>query len=212
MIEDESEIIGGESDESETSIHRIERINRITDRNKCLTALVKVNGIEKEFIVDTGSPISIMPVDEKKLKQTEIQKVKQQYQDVNKNEVKFRGKIPANIEYENNKQKTQILITERNDITPLLGMDWMKKFNLTIGNIRTEDINRSEETSDRKVPRLIQEQHHNKRYRNKYSAETGTLSGETKSKTDPITSTRGGRERTRKIDKNRTSGKCKTRR
>ena len=65
MTEDESEIIGGESDESETSIHRIERINRITDRNKCLTAVVKVNGIEKEFIVDTGSPISIMPKDEK---------------------------------------------------------------------------------------------------------------------------------------------------
>ena len=68
------------------------------------------------------------------------------------------------------------------------------------------------ETSDRKVPRLIQEQHHKIRYRNKYSAESGTLSGETKSKTDPITSTRGGRERTRKIDKNRTSGKGKTRR
>ena len=90
MTEDESETIGGESDESETSKHRIERINRITDRNKCLTAVVKVNGIEKEFIVDTGSPISIMPVDEKILKQTEIQNVKQRYQDVNKNEVKFR--------------------------------------------------------------------------------------------------------------------------
>ena len=38
----------------------------------------------------------------------------------------------------------QILITERNDITPLLGMDWMKKFNLTIGNIRTEENNQSE--------------------------------------------------------------------
>ena len=144
VTEDESEIIGGESDESETSIQRIERINRNTDRNKCLTAVVKVNGIEKEFIVDTGSPISIMPVDEKILKQTEIQKVKQRYQDVNKIEVKFRGKIPANIEYENNKQKMQILITERNDITPLLGMDWLKKFNLTIGNIRTEDTNQSE--------------------------------------------------------------------
>ena len=46
-----------------------------------------------------------MPVDEEIMKQTEIQKTKQPYQDVNKNEVKFRGKIPANIEYENNKQK-----------------------------------------------------------------------------------------------------------
>ena len=78
------------------------------------------------------------------MKKTEIQKVKQRYQDVNKNEVKFRGKIPANIEYENNKQKMQILITERNDITPLLGLDWMKKFILTIRNIRLEDNSQSE--------------------------------------------------------------------
>ena len=85
-----------------------------------------------------------MPVDEKIMKHAEIQKVKQRYQDVNKNEVKFRGKIPAKIEYDNNKQKMQILISERNDITPLLGMDWMKKFNLTIGNIRTTDHEQSE--------------------------------------------------------------------
>ena len=70
-----------------------------------------MTGIEKGFIVDTGSPISIMPVDENIMKRTEIQKVKQRYQDVNKNEVKFRGKIPADIEYENNKQKLEILIT-----------------------------------------------------------------------------------------------------
>ena len=37
------------------------------------------------------------------MKQTEIQKLKQRYQNVNKNAVKFRGKMPANIEYENNK-------------------------------------------------------------------------------------------------------------
>ena len=36
------------------------------------------------------------------------------------------------------------MITERNDITPLLGMDWMKKFKLTFGNIRTEESNQSE--------------------------------------------------------------------
>ena len=144
MTEDESEVIGGESDESETSINRIERINRITDRNKYLTTTVKVNGIEKEFIVDTGSLISKMPADENIMKQTEIQKVKHRYQDKNKNEVKFRRKIPADVEYENNKQKMQILITERNDNTPLLGMDWMKKFEVTIGNIRTEESNQSE--------------------------------------------------------------------
>ena len=45
-----------------------------------------------------------------------------------KNEVKFQGKIHVDIEYGNNKQEMEILITERNDITPLLGMDWLEKF------------------------------------------------------------------------------------
>ena len=85
-----------------------------------------------------------MPVDNTIMKDTKIQKVKDRYQDVNKNEVKFRGKIPVDIEYENNKQKIQIIITERNDITPLLGMDWLKKFRPTIGNIRVDKNNQSE--------------------------------------------------------------------
>ena len=97
-VTEETTAIGGESDESETSIYRIEEINRITDRNKYLTAKVKVNGIEKEFIVDTGSPISIMPADEQILKKFEMQKIKHRYQDVSKNEVKFRGQIQTDIE------------------------------------------------------------------------------------------------------------------
>ena len=35
-----------------------------------------------------------MPPDERIMKHTEIQKITNRYQDVNKNEVKFRGKIP----------------------------------------------------------------------------------------------------------------------
>ena len=63
---------------------------------------------------------------------------------MNKNEVKFRGKIPVNIEYENNKQKMEILITVRTDIRPLLGMDWMRTFKLTIGKIQLTENNQSE--------------------------------------------------------------------
>ena len=97
-------LIGEKSDESESSIYRIERVNRIIDRNKYLTITVKINGTEKEFIIDTGSPISKMPADNKILTEFEIQKVRHRYQDVNK-KVKFRGKIPVDIEYDNNKQK-----------------------------------------------------------------------------------------------------------
>ena len=85
-----------------------------------------------------------MPPDERLIKSTEIQKITNRYQDVKQNEVKFRGKIPVNIEHENNNQKMEILITERTDITPLLGMDWMKKFKLTIRRIQLAENNQSE--------------------------------------------------------------------
>ena len=38
----------------------------------------------------------------------------------------------------------EILITERTDITPLLVMDWMKTFKLTIGRIQLAENNQSE--------------------------------------------------------------------
>ena len=85
-----------------------------------------------------------MPPDERILKSTEIKKKTNRYQDVNKNEVKFRGKVPVNVEYENDKQKMELLITERTDMTPLLGMNWMKKLKPTIGKIHLADDNQSE--------------------------------------------------------------------
>ena len=48
------------------------------------------------------------------------------------------------MEHGNKKQKMEILITERIDITPLLAMDWMKNFELTIGRIRLVETNQSE--------------------------------------------------------------------
>ena len=144
LTEEEIEERNQTSSESDESIHHIKEIKKIEEKNKHYTATVKINGIKKEFIIDTGSPITIMPPDEKILKIAELQKITNRYQDVNKNEVKFRGKIPVNLEYEDNKQKMEILITERTDITPLLGMDWMKKFKLTIGRIQLADNSQSE--------------------------------------------------------------------
>ena len=99
-----------------------------------------------------------MPPDEKILKLTGLEKITNRYQDLVKNEVKFRGKIPVNLEDENNKQKMEILITERSDITPLLGTDWMKKFKLTIGSIQLAENNQPEREKEsiQQIPRLVQ--------------------------------------------------------
>ena len=76
--------------ESDESIYHIEEIKNIVEKQKQYTAKIKINGTPKEFIIDTGSPVTIMPLDEQNLKKTEIQKITNRYQDVNKNEVKFR--------------------------------------------------------------------------------------------------------------------------
>ena len=130
--------------ESDEDKQYITEVKKLEETNKHYIVTVKINSIAKEFITGTGSPISIMPPDKRIMKPAEIQKVTNRYQDVNKIEVKFRGKIPVNIEYENNKQKMEILITEKTDITPLLGMDWMKTFKLTIGRIQLAENNQSE--------------------------------------------------------------------
>ena len=85
-----------------------------------------------------------MPLDENMLELTGIQKVTNRYQDANKNDVKFRRKFLVDVEYENNKQKLDNLITERKDITPLLRMDWMRKIKLTIGRIQLAENNQSD--------------------------------------------------------------------
>ena len=101
------------SRESDESVHHIKEIKQIDKTNKHFTATTKINGVLKElFILDTKSPKSRMPPNKRIMKSAGRQKITNRYQSVIKNEVKFRGKIPVNVEYENNKQIMGILITE----------------------------------------------------------------------------------------------------
>ena len=45
------------------------------EKSNLNTATVRINGIEKENIIDTGSPITIMPPKEKILKSTGIEQI-----------------------------------------------------------------------------------------------------------------------------------------
>ena len=211
LTEDETQQPNESTSESEESIHHIKEIKAIEEKNKHYTATIKINGVKKGFIIDTGSPITIMPPDEKIMKHAEIQKVTNRYQDVNKNDVKFRGKVPVNIENENNKQKMEILITKRTDITPLLGMDCMKTFRLPIGRIQLAKNNQSEKETYKQIPGPIRKQRDNKRYRNKNTTKAQTFSGETKNPTGTTTPTRRRRKRTRKTNQIRTLGEYKRR-
>ena len=52
--------------------------------------------------------------------------------------MKFLGNIWSIIEYNGEVTKLPILITQRNDITPLLGVNWLKRLPVTINNYWTK--------------------------------------------------------------------------
>ena len=88
LTEDETQQSNESTSESEEKLLHIKEVRTIEERNKYYPATIKMNGVTKEFIIDTGSPIPIMPPDKRILKSTKIQKVTNRYQDVNKNELK----------------------------------------------------------------------------------------------------------------------------
>ena len=73
---------------------------------------IKIDGTEKEFIVDTGSPVTKIPPDKEFIKVKKILPVARKYHDVNKNEVKFTGKITLEAETEEIRKNLSMLITE----------------------------------------------------------------------------------------------------
>ena len=87
-----------------------EQILQITQNNKILpdnndhyAVEIKMNGKNQKFIIDTGSPVTIMPNNPTLYNPEYIQPLKVRYQDVNRNEIKFLGRVWVNIEY-NSKQ------------------------------------------------------------------------------------------------------------
>ena len=60
--------------DSDESIYHIKLKKDIVEQQKDYTAKVKRNGTQRDFIIDTRSPITIMPLDESIMKKTKIQK------------------------------------------------------------------------------------------------------------------------------------------
>ena len=86
-----------------------------------------------------------MPNNPELYNQKDLKALKERYQDVNKSEIKFLGKVWVDIEYDGKTTKLPILITKRNDITPLLGVNWLKQLPITINKIQLdEQTNQSE--------------------------------------------------------------------
>ena len=100
-----------------------------------------------------------MPNNPQLYNQRDIKPLKERYQDVNKNGIKFLGKIWADIEYNGKTTKLPILITKRNDITPLLGVNWLKQLPITINKIQLGESTNQSETIYANINKLFETNH-----------------------------------------------------
>ena len=150
-------------DEEESELEKIRQITQINkilpDNNDHYGVEMIINGKKQKFIIDPGSPVTIMPYDQKILKTKEIKPMKERYQDINKNEIKFMGKTWVTAEYNGTSTKLPMLITKRNDITPLLGVNWLKQLPITINKISLDNETSQSESIYKKYQKLFNTNH-----------------------------------------------------
>ena len=129
------------SEESEPEeILQITQINKVLPDNKDHYGVeILINGKNQKFIIDTGSPVTIMPNNPTLYNPEDVQPLRERYQDVNKNEIKFLGKVWVYIEYNSKQTKLPLLITKWTDITPLSGVNWFKQLPITINKISSDN-------------------------------------------------------------------------
>ena len=153
------EAANSEEEESEPEeIQQITQIKKILpDKNDNYGIKLKINGKYQNFTIDTGSPVTIMPNNPKLYNPKDIHPLKERYQDVNKNEIKFLGRVWTNIE--NNGETKKLLITQRDDITPLLGVNWLKQLPITINKILLDEHNSQSNEIHTKFHKLFETNH-----------------------------------------------------
>ena len=105
--------------------------------------ILLVHGHSKEFIIDTGSPVTNLP---SIITPEEIKKTTKIFVDVNKNLIKFKGEAMVEAKTEKSKEILPILITENKSTQPLLGLDWLGK--LKLGYVVEEDERRKKIISE----------------------------------------------------------------
>ena len=94
------------------------------------TTTVLVNNRPIQFLIDTGSPVTLIPQSNFN-KVTTLKPITVDYRDVNNNKKKFEGRTTANVELDGEKHQQELLVTIKNT-HPLLGLDWMGKLGITL--------------------------------------------------------------------------------
>ena len=155
------EAANSEEEESEPEeIQQITQINKILpDKNDNYGIKLKIIWKYQNFTIDTGSMVTIMPNNPKLYKPKDIHPLKERYQDVNKNEIKFLRRVWLNIEYNGEIEKLPILITQRDDLTPLLGVNWLKQLPITTNKILLDEHTNQSNEIHTKFHKLFETNH-----------------------------------------------------
>ena len=98
-----------------------------------------------------------MPNNPKLYNQKDMHPLNKRYQDVHKNEIKFLGKKYGQTS--NTTAKLPILIAQRNDIAPLLGVNWLKQLPITINKISLDDHTNQSNNIHAKFHKLFEKNH-----------------------------------------------------
>ena len=110
-----------------------------------------VEGQPIKFIIDTASPITIIPPI---ISPKELMKTTKCFVDVNKNPIQLRGGAMVEVKTEKSKVVLPILITENKNTQPLLGLDWLDKLEVGLQGSRNTNIIRNI-TMDEKSTKIL---------------------------------------------------------
>ena len=143
-------------------------------------AILLVHGQPIELIIDTGSPVTIIPpiITPKEKKETT-----KTFIDVNKNPITFKGEAMVEVRTEKGKEVLPIPITENKNTQPLLGLDWLDKLEIGLqGNRKMNVIRHVEEDERRK--KIIDE--HEDLFKNNHTIKDLTIDIQLKKDAKPI--------------------------
>ena len=140
-----------------------------------------VQGQPIEFIIDTGSPVTIIPPI---INTAEIHKTTKSFVDVNKNPIIFKGEAMVEVKMEKkNKITLPILITANKNTQPLLGLDWLDKLEIGLQGNKNTNIIRHIETDERRQT-IVDE--YNDLFKSNHTIKALTIDLQLKKVTKPI--------------------------
>ena len=160
-------------------IDHIQGVNGV-NRIDFYKAILLVHGQPIEFIIDTGSPVTIIPPF---ITPKDIKKTTKTFVVVNKNPIKFKGEAMVEVKTEKSKETLPILITENKNTQPLLGLDWLDKLEIGLQGSKKTNVIRYVEEDDRRK-KIISE--HEDLFKNNHTIKDLTIDIQLKKDVKPI--------------------------